>query len=74
MSERQRKLFLRIAERIGNPTVNNQGNPSGSIEIKNSLHAQRIGFETAKAEYNKPTSPRLLLNGRMKRYAELLGN
>lgn len=33
-------------------------NPNGSIEFKNSLHVQRIGDETANAEYNSPTSPR----------------
>jgi len=39
-------------------TLMGYANPNGSIEFKNSLHVQRIGDETANAEYNLPTSPR----------------
>jgi hypothetical protein len=49
-----------------------QGNPSGSIKGKTFLHAQRIGAETLKREYNAPTSHRHL--EQVKRYAELIRN
>jgi|DEB0MinimDraft_3_1074331.scaffolds.fasta_scaffold01376_5 hypothetical protein len=50
----------------------NHANPNGSIGSNNPLHVQRIGNETAIAEYNLPTSLRHL--EQVKRYAELMGN
>jgi hypothetical protein len=52
--------------------LKNQGNPSGSIGSNFPLHAQRIGAETAIAEYNVPTSYRHL--EQVKMYAELIRN
>ena len=49
-----------------------KGNPSGSIRIKNLLHAQRIAGETTLVEYNPATSHRHLEQVMM--YAELIGN
>jgi hypothetical protein len=63
---------MRIGEKTGTLNFFEHGNPNGSVRSNDLSHVQRIGDETAIAEYNLPTSLRPSIE--VKRYAELIGN
>jgi len=63
---------MKTCGKTGTLNFEKHGNQSGRPENKSSCHAQRIGAETSREEYNAPTSHAHL--EQVKRYAELMGN